>query len=118
MDIRAPAPTVPSTGPMPEVPYSTPPAIPGTPPVVPAISEPHPSESSLAISISEFRGLYTTAFGYSIAPEHDMPSLSGLHIHPRTSSSRVDYAPEETTTGQIEASIRASDFYSRAIVSA
>ncbi|RVW22907.1 hypothetical protein CK203_038032 [Vitis vinifera] len=50
-DLRAPAPTVPSTGPMPEVASSTPLATPGTLPVAPATSEPpHPSESSIAIS--------------------------------------------------------------------
>ena len=55
-DIRAPTCAVPFTGPTPEVAFSALPAIPGTPPVVPAASEPHPSESSIAISISEFRG--------------------------------------------------------------
>ena len=59
-DIRAPAPTVPSTGPMPEVASSAPHATLETPPVVPAASEPHPSKSSIAISISEFRGLCHT----------------------------------------------------------
>ncbi|XP_034707024.1 uncharacterized protein LOC117930479 [Vitis riparia] len=59
-DMRAPAPIVPSTGPMPDVASSTPPATLGTPPVVPAASEPHPSESRIAISISEFRGLCHT----------------------------------------------------------
>ena len=56
-DIRAPAPTVPSIGPMPKVASSAPPATPGTPLVVLVASEPHPSESSIVISISEFRGL-------------------------------------------------------------
>ena len=59
-DIRAPAPTVPSTGPMPEVASSAPSATPKTPLIVPAASKPHPSESSIAISISEFRGLCHT----------------------------------------------------------
>ena len=59
-DMRAPAPTVPSIGPMPEVASSAPPTTPGTPLVVPAASEPHPSESRIAISISEFRGLCHT----------------------------------------------------------
>ncbi|WJZ89334.1 hypothetical protein VitviT2T_008560 [Vitis vinifera] len=58
VDTRAPAPTVPSTGPMPEVAPSAPPATPGTPLVILATSEPPPpSESRIAISISEFRGL-------------------------------------------------------------
>ena len=60
-DMRAPAPTVPSTGPMPEVASSAPPATLGTPPVVPSPFEPPPpSESRIAISISEFKGLYHT----------------------------------------------------------
>ena len=39
---------------------SAPPATPRTPPVVPATSEPHPSESSIAVSILKFRGLCHT----------------------------------------------------------
>ena len=39
---------------------SAPPTTPRTPPVVPATSAPHPFESSIAISISEFRGLCHT----------------------------------------------------------
>ncbi|XP_034679802.1 proline-rich protein 36-like [Vitis riparia] len=60
-DMRAPAPAMPSIGPMPEVASSAPPATPGTPLVVPATSEPPPPfESRIAISISEFRGLCHT----------------------------------------------------------
>ena len=59
-NIRAPASAVPSTGPTPEVASSAPPITPRTPPVVPITSVPHPSESSIAISISEFRGLCHT----------------------------------------------------------
>ena len=60
-DIRAPAPAVASTGPMPEVAPSTPPATLGTPLVVPSTFEPPPlSESRISISISEFRGLCHT----------------------------------------------------------
>ena len=59
-DIRVSAPIVPSTGPMPKATSSAPPATLGTPPVVPVASEPHPSESNIAISISEFRGLCHT----------------------------------------------------------
>ena len=60
-DMRAPAPTVPSTGPMPEVASSAPPTTPGTPPVVPSSSKPPPpSEYRIPISISEFRGLCHT----------------------------------------------------------
>ena len=60
-DMRALAPTVPFIGPMPKVASPAPFAIPGTPPIVPATSEsPLPSESRIAISISEFRGLCHT----------------------------------------------------------
>ena len=44
---------------MPKVASFAPPATPGTPPVVP-VSKPHPSESSITISILEFRGLCHT----------------------------------------------------------
>ena len=54
-EMRAPTPTA---GPMPEV---SPHATPKTPPIVPVVSEPPPpSESRIAISISEFRGLCHT----------------------------------------------------------
>ncbi|WJZ95353.1 hypothetical protein VitviT2T_014129 [Vitis vinifera] len=60
-NMRAPAPVVPSTGPMPEIAPSAPPATPGTQPVIPSTLEPPPpSESRIAISISEFRGLCHT----------------------------------------------------------
>ena len=59
-DIRALVPTVPSTGPMPEVASFAPPATLGTPPVVLTTYEPHPFKSSIAISISKFRGLCHT----------------------------------------------------------
>nr|CAN64794.1 hypothetical protein VITISV_018311 [Vitis vinifera] len=59
-DMRAPAPTVPSTGPMHEVASSAPPTTLRTLPVIPAASEPPSSESGIAISISEFRGLCHT----------------------------------------------------------
>ena len=60
-DMSAPAPTVPSTGPMPEGAPSAPPATPGTPPVIPSTLEPSPPhETRIAISISEFKGLCHT----------------------------------------------------------
>ncbi|KAL6324697.1 hypothetical protein AAG906_015280 [Vitis piasezkii] len=60
-DIRAPAPIVPSIGPMPKVAPFAPPAAPGTLPVAPATSKPrHPSKSSIAIFSSDFRGLCHT----------------------------------------------------------
>ncbi|RVW12332.1 hypothetical protein CK203_104916 [Vitis vinifera] len=53
--------TMPSTGPMPKVASSTPPAIPGALPVIPSTSESSPpSESGITISISEFRDLCHT----------------------------------------------------------
>ena len=61
VDMRAPAPTVPSTEPIPEVAPSAPAATPRTPLVIPPISEPSPSsEPRIAISISEYRGLCHT----------------------------------------------------------
>ena len=60
-DMRAPAPVVPSTEPIPGVAPSAPPATPRTPPVIPATSEPSPSsEPRIAIFISEYRGLCHT----------------------------------------------------------
>ena len=59
-DMRAPAPTVPSIGPMPEVTSFASHATLGPPLVIPAASKPHPSKSSIAISISKFRGLCHT----------------------------------------------------------
>ena len=50
----------PSIVPTLEATSSAPPTTPGTLPVVPATSAPHPSESSITISISEFRGLCHT----------------------------------------------------------
>ena len=58
--IIAPTSVVPSTGLTPEVTSSALPTTLGTPPVVPATSAPHPSKSSITISISEFRGLCHT----------------------------------------------------------
>ena len=56
-EIIAPAPATPSTVFMPEDTSSAPPTTLGTPPIVPTTSAPHPFESSIAISISKFRGL-------------------------------------------------------------
>ena len=59
-EIIPPTLTAPSTVPTPEATSSAPPTTPGTLPVVPAISTPYPSKSSITISISEFRGLCHT----------------------------------------------------------
>ena len=58
--IIALAPAVPSIVLTPKATSSAPLTTPGTPPVVLAKSAPHPSESSITISISEFRGLCHT----------------------------------------------------------
>ena len=59
--MRAPAPAVPSTEPIPEVAPSAPHATPRTPLVIPPISEPSPSsEPRITISISDYRGLCHT----------------------------------------------------------
>ena len=60
IEIIAPAPAVPSTGLTPEATSSALPTTLGTLPVVPATSAPHPLESSITISISEFRSLCYT----------------------------------------------------------
>ncbi|KAL6340602.1 hypothetical protein AAG906_010510 [Vitis piasezkii] len=83
-DMRAPAPVVPSTGPMPEV-APTPLATPGTPPLVPSTSKPPLlSKSRIAISISEFRGLCHTLQTFT-ATEHRLEMMltcpSGIQQH-------------------------------------
>ncbi|RVW35837.1 hypothetical protein CK203_108120 [Vitis vinifera] len=119
-DMRAPAPAVPSTGPMPEVASSAPPATPGTPPVITIYIRPPPSsESRIAISISESRLSHQTQhtailrqiqhLGIPI-PFRAYRSITG------PSSRKSNYAPEEPTTGEIEASIEHSDLY-QAIIS-
>ncbi|KAL6346214.1 hypothetical protein AAG906_027968 [Vitis piasezkii] len=59
-EIISPAPTTPSIVPTPEATSSAPLTILEAPPVVPATSAPPPSESSITISTSEFRGLCHT----------------------------------------------------------
>ena len=82
VDMRAPAPTVPSTGTMPEVAPSDPPTAPGTPPVAPATSEsPHPSESSIVISSSEFRGLCHTLQTLTATQSILTQQMTALHAH-------------------------------------
>nr|CAN63868.1 hypothetical protein VITISV_009560 [Vitis vinifera] len=125
--MRAPAPTVPSTGPMPDVAPSASPATPETLPVVPSTSEPpHPSESSVAISIFEFRGLchtlQTLTTSQSILTQHMIalratrsilspPKPSILPSLGRYSSTwgpplaEQTMPPEEQTIGEIEPSI-------------
>ncbi|RVW74615.1 hypothetical protein CK203_050873 [Vitis vinifera] len=110
---------------MPEVASSAPPATPGTPPVVPPY-EPHPSESSVAISISEWRPYVHIRIILSPPKPSILPSLGryssiwvfyyhlsmiclahqSLQIHPKDPPlAEQTMPPEETTIGHIEASI-------------
>ncbi|RVW77428.1 hypothetical protein CK203_048030 [Vitis vinifera] len=85
---------------MPEATSYAPPTTPETPPVVPATSVPHPSESSISISISEFRGLCHTLQTLTTTQSVLAQSIS------RRSSSRANCCPhEEMTTGDIETPI-------------
>ncbi|RVW62072.1 hypothetical protein CK203_064891 [Vitis vinifera] len=79
--MRAPAPAVPSIGPMTKVSPSAPHATLGTPPVVPAASEPHPSESSVAIPISEFRGLCHTLQTLTATQSILTQQMAAIHAH-------------------------------------
>ena len=60
IEIIAPAPAVPSIVLTPEATSSAPLTTPRTPSVVPVTSAPHPSESTIAMFISDFRGLCHT----------------------------------------------------------
>ena len=81
-DMRAPAPIVPSTRPMPEVASSVPHATPGTPPVIPSTSEPSPPlESRIAISISEFKGLCHTLQALSTSQSILTQQMIALRAH-------------------------------------
>ncbi|RVW21456.1 hypothetical protein CK203_114998 [Vitis vinifera] len=124
-DMRAPAPAVPSTGPMPKVASSAPPATPGTPPVRPMSyfadidhysKHPDPVDGGHTCpSGSAYRHpnpaychpwADTTAFGYSIPLEHDIP-ISSEPTDPSQGPPLAEQMvpPKETTTGEIEASI-------------
>ncbi|RVW13081.1 hypothetical protein CK203_108958 [Vitis vinifera] len=125
-DMRAPAPIVPSTEPIPEVARSAPHATPRTPPIIPATSESSSSsELRISISISEYRDLRAhqeqiiatqtqhTAIlrqiqhhlGIPLAPEHPMPLLS-KPTEPSQAPPFVEQAlpSEEPTTGDAETS--------------
>ena len=65
-EIIPPTLTVPSTVPTTEATSSAPSTTPETPPVVPATSAPPPSQSTITISTSEFRGLCHTLQTLSI----------------------------------------------------
>ena len=79
--IIAPTSVVPSTRLTPEVTSSAPPATPGTPLVVLVASEPHPSESSITISISEFRGLCHTMQTLTATQNVLAQQMAVVHAH-------------------------------------
>nr|CAN82550.1 hypothetical protein VITISV_037163 [Vitis vinifera] len=81
-DMRAPAPTVPSTEPIPEVAPSAPPATPWTPPVIPSILEPPPSsEPRITISMSEYRGLCHTFQALAASQSILTQQVTALRAH-------------------------------------
>ncbi|RVW19078.1 hypothetical protein CK203_087665 [Vitis vinifera] len=81
-DMRAPAPAVPSTEPIPEVAPSAPPATPQTPLVIPATSEPFSSsEPRISISISEYRGLCHTLQTLTTFLKHPCSSVTIVQCH-------------------------------------
>ncbi|RVW88227.1 hypothetical protein CK203_038716 [Vitis vinifera] len=97
-EMRAGAPVA---GPMPEVASH---ATLRTPPIIPAVSEPPPpSESRIAISISE---QILQHLGILSPPEHDIPIPSEL-TDPSQDPPLAEQTmpPEETTIGEIETSI-------------
>ncbi|KAL6346202.1 hypothetical protein AAG906_027949 [Vitis piasezkii] len=65
----------------PEATSSAPPTTPGTPPVVPATSAPHPSESSITISISEFKGLCHTLQTLTTTQSILAHQMAVVHAH-------------------------------------
>ena len=80
--VEMPAHAVPSTEPIPEVAPSTPLATPGTLPVVPATSESSPlSESRIAISIFEFRGLCHTLQTLNTSQSILTQQMTALRAH-------------------------------------
>ena len=72
---------MPSIGSMLEVASSAPHVAPRTPPVVLAASEPHPSESSVAIPISEFRGLCHTLQTLTTTQRILTQQMAAIHAH-------------------------------------
>ncbi|KAL6318417.1 hypothetical protein AAG906_041182 [Vitis piasezkii] len=102
--MRAPASAVPSTGPMPKVASSAPPTTLGTLPVISSTSEPSPpSESRIAISISE---QIQQHLGILSTLEHTIPIPSEA-TEPSQAPPLTEQTmpPEESSTGEIETSI-------------
>ncbi|RVW81621.1 hypothetical protein CK203_049461 [Vitis vinifera] len=86
----------------PEHPEIAQPKDPQTLPVVPATSKPHPSKSRIAISILEFKDLCILS-----SPEHDMLGpLEPIDPSQDAPPAEQTVSPKETTTEQIETSIR------------
>nr|CAN64761.1 hypothetical protein VITISV_033532 [Vitis vinifera] len=79
---RAPAPTVPSTEPIPEVAPSASPATPRLPPVIPATSEPSSSfEPRTTISIFEYRALCHTLQALTTSQSILTQEMTALRAH-------------------------------------
>ena len=82
VDTRAPAPTVPSTEPIPEVAPSAPPATPRPSPVIPATLEPSSSfEPRIAISNSEYRALCHTLQALTTSQSILTQEITTLRAH-------------------------------------
>ena len=80
--MRAPAPAVPSTEPIPEVAPSAPHATPRTPLVISPISEPSPSsEPRITISISDYRGLCHTLQALATSQSILTQQMTALRAH-------------------------------------
>ncbi|RVW56484.1 hypothetical protein CK203_072573 [Vitis vinifera] len=110
---------------MPKAASSTPPTTLGTPPFVPATSASPPSESTITISVSQFRGLCHTLQTLTITqsvlaqqmavirilmpPEHDMPGPSKPTDPSQEAPPAEQTVPhEETTTVEIETPIQST----------
>ncbi|RVW59381.1 hypothetical protein CK203_103222 [Vitis vinifera] len=101
IEIIPPAPPAPSTLPTPEATSSAPPTTPEVPPVVPVTSSPPPSESSITISTSKFRGLCHTLQTLSTTQEPTAP--------PEEATPAKQTMPhEETTTVEVETPIQST----------
>ncbi|RVW64011.1 hypothetical protein CK203_049353 [Vitis vinifera] len=81
-DMRAPAPVVPFTEPIPEVAPSAPPATPRTPPIIPSISKPSSSsEPRIVISIFEYKGLCHTLQALTTSQSILTQQMTALRAH-------------------------------------
>ncbi|RVW18365.1 hypothetical protein CK203_108310 [Vitis vinifera] len=105
IEIIAPAPAVPSIVLTPEATSSAPLTTPRTPPVVPATSASHPSESTIAMSISDFRGLCHTLQTLTTTLERPCPADEPTDPSQDTLLVEQTVPTEERTTGEIEAPI-------------